>query len=217
MMLKKKLRRYFFAGLIVLLPVFLTINILFLTIRFFDNLFGKFINTWLRETFGISFFGIGLLAIIGLIFLAGMLTTNVLLNRIVPVVERFFIRVPLVSQIYPSLKQLVRFLFSEEKIAFKQVVIFEYPRAGVFTMGFITNEFPLTAPDGNSETAVSVYISSAPNPVTGFFVIVPKRSVTLLEMSIEEAFKIIISGGVLIRSGIKRGNSLNEREEKGAK
>jgi len=215
MNLKKKIRRYFIAGIVVLLPIFITINILSITVRFLDNLLGRFIRPYIETTFGRSFFGLGLLAIVVIIFFSGILATNVFVKRVMPFFERLFMRIPLVYQIYPSIKQLVKFLFSEDKLHFKKVVLFEYPRKNIFTLGFITNEFKSESIAGADQDAVCVYISSAPNPVTGFFVLVPKRDVRVLDMSIEDAFKIIISGGVLMQKDLlaqklnlrKSGNS----------
>ncbi len=198
MTIKTKIRRYLIAGIVVLLPLFLTINILSITVRFLDNLLGRFIRPYIETTYGMSFFGLGLVAIIIIIFFTGILATNVFVKKIMPFFERVFLRIPFVYQIYPSIKQLVKFLFSEEKVNFKKVVLFEYPRKDVFTLGFITNEFKSESIAGTDMETVCVYISSAPNPITGFFVILPKRDVTVLDISIEDAFKIIISGGVLM-------------------
>ncbi|MDD5747034.1 MAG: DUF502 domain-containing protein [Candidatus Omnitrophica bacterium] len=205
---KAKLRRYFITGLIVLLPVFITIYTLGIFIRFLDNLLGRYINYYLNHLFGISVFGVGLLAILGLIFFTGILATSVFVKRIVPFVENWFLRLPLVLQIYPSAKQLVKFLFSEERMAFKKVVIFEYPGKGIYTIGFLTNEFLTKQPDGAVVDMVCVFISSVPNPISGFFVYVPRSAVTFLNITVEEAFKIIISGGVLMR-GNELDNSVN--------
>ncbi len=201
-MIKRKFRRYFITGLIAFLPIFITINVLFMAIRFIDNLLGRYINPYFEDQFGVSFFGLGFLTIILVIFFTGFLATNVFLKRIMPRLEGWFLRIPLVHQIYPSLKQLIKFLFSSEKIAFKKVVLFEYPRKDVYTLGFVTNEFSLNLSGENRIDAVCVYISSAPNPITGFFVIVPRKDVIFLDISVEEAFKIIISGGVLMNSDL---------------
>ncbi|MBU4305793.1 MAG: DUF502 domain-containing protein [Candidatus Omnitrophica bacterium] len=201
-MLKTKLRRYFITGIVVLLPVFITFYILSISIRFADNLLGRYINPYMKHIFGVSFFGLGLLSIVILIFAVGILATNVFVKRFVPFIERWFLRLPMVYRIYPSVKQLVKFFFSEDKMAFRKVVILEYPKKNVYTLGFLTNEFSTRQPDGTMIETVCVYISSAPNPITGFFVIVPKKDITMLDISIEEAFKIIISGGVLMQNSI---------------
>jgi len=196
---KTRIRRYFITGIVVLLPIFLTINILSVTARFLDNLLGRFIQPYIIHVFGVPIFGAGLLAIIILIFITGVLATNVFIKRIMPFFERLFLRIPLVYQIYPAVKQLVRFLFGENKLNFKKVVLFEYPRKGLFSIGFITNEFSAQLINGQMRDTVCVYVSFAPNPITGFFVIVPKNEVTILDITIEEAFKIIVSGGVLMQ------------------
>lgn len=196
--MKKKIRRYFIAGIVVLLPIVITINILFMSVRFADNILGKYINPYLQNTFGQSFFGLGILAVILLIFLTGILAANVFIKRILPFFERFFLRIPLVPQIYPSIKQLVGFLFSDQRVAFKKVVLFEYPHKNIQTIGFVTNEFAKSGNDQDAADTVCIYVSSAPNPITGFLVVVPKKDVAYLDMSIEEAFRILISGGVLL-------------------
>ncbi|MCP4649999.1 MAG: DUF502 domain-containing protein [PVC group bacterium] len=201
-MMKTKLRRYFITGLVVLLPIVITVKILFASVKFIDNLLGRYINPLLENTFGTSFFGLGILAVIVLMFFTGLLATNVFVKKIVPFWERLFLRIPLVPQIYPAIKQLVKFLFSSDKVAFKKVVLFEYPLKNVYTIGFVTNEFCSQKGDDKEKDAVCVYISSAPNPITGFFVVVPKKDVIFLDISIEEAFKIIVSGGVLMRDDL---------------
>ncbi|MFH2138571.1 MAG: DUF502 domain-containing protein [Candidatus Omnitrophota bacterium] len=214
--MKAKIRNYFITGLVVLLPIVITLNILFISIKFVDNILGRYINPLLERNFGISIFGLGFLAVIILIFITGVLTANVFIKRVLPFVERVFLRFPLVSQIYPSIKQLVKFLFSKEKVAFKKVVLFEYPRKGVYTLGFVTNEFYSESAKGAESDIVCVYISSAPNPITGFFVMLPKNDVIFLDISIEEAFKMIVSGGVLMQNDFLK-NKLNFEEiNKGA-
>ncbi|MBU1042947.1 MAG: DUF502 domain-containing protein [Candidatus Omnitrophica bacterium] len=200
--MKTKIRRYFIAGIVVLLPLFITVNFLSITIRFFDNLLGRYINPYLQNTYGTSFFGLGLVAIIVLIFFTGIMATNVFVKKIMPYFENLFLRIPFVYQIYPSVKQLVNFLFSDEKLAFKKVVLFEYPRDDVYTMGFLTNEFSDQTIGDKTMDTVCVYISSAPNPITGFFVIVPQKDIIVLDISVEEAIKIIISGGVLMDKNV---------------
>ena len=199
-----KWRQYFITGFIVLLPVFLTIYVLGFAIRFLDNLLGRYINYWLNQIFGVSVFGLGLLAILVLMFVTGVLATSVFVKRIMPYLESSFLRLPFVNQIYPSAKQLVKFLFSEEKMAFKKVVILEYPGKGIYSLGFLTNEFSVKQPDGTIVEMVCVLISSVPNPVSGFFVYVPRTAVTMLNITVEDAFKIVISGGVLMK-----GNELD--------
>ncbi|MCK4994746.1 MAG: DUF502 domain-containing protein [Candidatus Omnitrophica bacterium] len=213
MKFKTKVRRYLIAGIVVLLPLFITIKIFSLTVVFLDNLLGRFIRPYIETTYGRSFFGLGLVAIIIIIFFTGILATNVFVKKIMPFFERLFLRIPFVYQIYPSIKQLVGFLFSEDKVHFKKVILFEYPRKDIFTLGFITNEFKSESVAGADLDTVCVYISSAPNPITGFFVIVPKRDVTVLDISIEDAFKIIISGGVLMPKDLL-AQKLNLRKNK---
>lgn len=196
--MKINLRRYFITGIIILLPVFITSYILVNAIQFADNLLGRFFYPYLEAKLGFPIFGLGLLSILALTFITGFLAANVFINKIIPWFEQWFLRIPFVVQIYPSIKQLVKFLFSQEKISFKKAVIFEYPRAGIYSIGFITNELTLTKGNGEKIEALCVLVASVPNPLTGFFMLVPRKDVEFLDVSIDDAFKMIISGGVLM-------------------
>jgi uncharacterized membrane protein len=202
--MKTRIKRYFITGIVVILPVFITVYTLAFTIRFLDGLLGKYINPYFQQYFGTSFFGIGLIAITVLIFLTGVMATSVFVKRIMPYFENVFLRIPLVYQIYPAVKQLVKFLFSDETLSFKKVVLIEFPYKGIYTIAFVTNEFSNQQLGDQTMDTVCVYISSTPNPITGFFVILPRRDVTFVDMSVDEAIKIIISGGVLMREDIMR-------------
>jgi len=200
-----KIRRNFITGIIVLLPIIITINVLFLMVRFADNILGRYINPYVVNFLGFPIFGLGLLTILILIFVTGFFTTNVFFKNVMPYFEALLLRIPFFYQIYPSVKQLVQFVFSEEKLAFKKVVIFEYPKVGVFSMGYVTNNFTSEDAQGHKVDMVVVLVPTVPNPVTGVFVIVPKDAVKMLDLSIEESFKIIISGGVLMQGALLNG------------
>src|SRR3989338_9167245 len=139
--MRKKIERYFFTGLLVLLPVVITLYLLFIIFRFADGLLGKYINQYLKEYLGHYIPGIGLILTLLIVLFVGALARSVLLRKIIPAIEGWFAGLPLIRMIYPSSKQIVKFFFSDEnKAMFKKVVLIEYPRKGVYSLGFVTNE-----------------------------------------------------------------------------
>ena len=190
------LRKYFISGLVVFLPIALTIYLFFLAIDFTDTFFGK-----LFAKFGLglgNFRGLSILVGIYIIILIGFVTTNFLGKKIHDFFERIVLKLPFFKQVYPALKEMAIFLFARDRIAsFKQVVLIEYPRKGIYAMGFLTND---TAKEFNSHIKAelcNVFIPSSPGPLTGFTILVPKKEIIHTHISIEDAFKFIVSGGVV--------------------
>jgi len=107
------------------------------------------------------------------------------------------LKFPLVRQIYPATKQIVQSFFSQEHSAFKKVVLVEYPSKGIWSIGFITNESFKEAQEKVGEELMHVFIATTPSPFSGFLVLVPKKDVKFLEMSVEDGIKLIVSGGIV--------------------
>ena len=191
------LRGYFFTGLAVALPLVGTCYILYIIFIFTDSLLGRFINTYLKEKLGFYIPGLGILLFILSILIIGVFAKNVLGRGLLRWIEKSFIKLPLARQIYPSLKQIVDFFFSSKELVFKKVVLVEYPRKGAWSLGFITNEGMPKAKEALKEDLLNIFIPTTPGPLTGYFVLVPRQDAVLLDISIEDALKIIISGGVL--------------------
>ncbi|MCM8813606.1 MAG: DUF502 domain-containing protein [Candidatus Omnitrophica bacterium] len=192
----QKIRGYFITGLIVILPVFITLNILFWALRFLDGIVGRFLTPYIVHALGRPLYGLGTVLLVLITLFTGMLATNVFFKRIIPFLEHWFQRLPLVYSIYPSIKQLVLLLFAKDKNpAFKKVVLFEYPKKGSYSLGFVTNDF--TAQANAAVEVVCIYLPTVPNPLSGFMIIVEKKDVLFLPIAIDAAFKTIISGGSL--------------------
>lgn len=192
-----KLKRYFFAGLLTILPIFLTVYLLLLIFRWIDNIIGRFINSYLKTTFGFSIPGLGFIVAALIILVTGFIVSHLLNKRALPLLERWFLKLPGIKQVYPSIKQIVGFIFSKDKAAFKKVVLVEYPSKGIWSVGFMTNEGFREAQELTGQELVHVLIGTTPGPWTGFLILVPKREVKFLEMSVEEGMKLIVSGGIL--------------------
>ncbi len=193
-----RLRKYFLSGLIVFLPITLTIYSFVLAINFADGLLGKYIEPYFYETFGFYFRGLSIIVAVYLIILIGFLATNYLGKRIYEFFEVILIKLPFFRQVYPAIKEMALFLFSREKISkFKKVVFVEYPRKGVYAIGFLTNSAPEAICAQTRKDLCNIFVPSAPGPLTGYIVIVPKREIIFTDLSIESAFKFIVSGGVV--------------------
>ncbi|MBZ0166737.1 MAG: DUF502 domain-containing protein, partial [Candidatus Omnitrophica bacterium] len=119
--------------------------------------------------------------------------------------EQMLVKLPFFRQLYPAFKEISIFLFSRERmVSFKQVVMLEYPRKGIYSIGFLTNDAPSQVKDVVKKDLCNVFISTSPSPLTGFTMMVPRKEVIYLDISIEAAFKYILSGGVVNPQAIDR-------------
>ena len=192
-----KIRRYFVTGLLLVLPIFISFYVLFVVFRFVDGIFGGLINSYLKANFGFFIPGIGFILGGAIVLFSGFLATHFLGKKVLPALEQWFLKLPGIRQIYPAAKQIIGFLFSKDKAAFKQVVLAEYPSKGIWSIGFLTNEAFDEAGEKIARDLAHVFIPSTPGPWSGFLILVPRKDIKLLDMSVEGAIKLIISGGIL--------------------
>lgn len=193
-----KLRQYFIAGLAIMFPVFVTLWVLKILFRVSDGFLGDFINNYLYEEYGYRIPGLGLLIMISLILMAGYLTNKVFARRFFPVIERWLLKFPLVRNIYPSAKQLSKFFFTEtSKAKFSRAALVPWPHQDCYTLGFIMNKDITCAHSDDGEKYYTVFIPTVPNPLTGFISLYKEKDTILLDMQVDEALKVIISGGVI--------------------
>ena len=182
------LRRYFVAGLAALFPVTVT---LYLVVALF-----RFSEKWADRLFGFSIPGLGLLITVLIILAVGYFSTRVAGRLVFPTVDALFSRIPLIKSIYPAVKQLTQFLFQGKgHTMLRQVVLVEYPKAGIYSPAFVTNEIPAPALGGG--TVLVLLIPTPPSPFSGPMIFVPKEAVIPLAISMEEALKMTVSAGVV--------------------
>ncbi len=193
----KKLKNYFIAGLIAFLPLALTIKLLVLMFNIADNFLGKYIAPYFAREFGFYFRGLSLLICLLLIVFIGFLVSNFVGRKIHPFFENLLLKLPFFKQVYPALKEIAQFLFSKEKLNFNQVVLIEYPSREIYSIGFLTSEVPEKVTGDSSRKLFYVFVPHTPSPLTGFLTLVAKDRLKFLDISVEEAIKIIISGGVV--------------------
>jgi uncharacterized membrane protein len=212
---KLRLRTYFFAGLLVLIPLVVTIGILSWLFNLLDGFLGPYIYDWLGRPMP----GLGLIATLVLIFLIGVITTNIIGRRLMGAVDEALHRIPLVRSIYSMTKQMSDSIFQGRQVAFQQVVLVEYPRRGLFQIGFVTGmiEGPLQQELASraGERMINVFIPASPNPMSGYLVIVPERDIQVLGLSVQDGLKMIISGGMAIPTA-QRGMLPKGRDGGGA-
>lgn len=192
-----RIKRYFGAGLLITLPVFVTGYFFFVVFRFIDGLWGKLINIYLKKYFGFTVPGLGIVLGLLTVLLIGFIATNFLGKRMFHAIESWFFRLPLVRQVYPAAKQIVSSLISKESRTFKQVVLVEYPSKGIWSLGFVTNSSFASAEEVAGEELVHVLIATTPSPLTGYLALIPRKNVRPLSISVEEGIKLIVSGGIV--------------------
>lgn len=192
------LRKYFFSGLLAFLPLTLTVFLFIWVIGVANNLLGKHIDPFIARYFGFKIPGLGLIVGIFLIIVTGFFVTRYFGHKLHQAIENIFLKLPFFKQVYPAIKEIAGFFFSDGKLKkFQQVVLFEYPRKGIYSFGFLTNETCEKLNKMVGKELCNVFLSSSPSPITGFTILVPKRDLIMADISVEEAMKFIMSGGVI--------------------
>lgn len=188
--IKDFLRKYFITGLLVVVPAGATIYILRAILGWIDNILGDVLG----QVIGHKYPGLGIITLIILILVVGMLSANYLGTRLVRIGEGFMQRLPFVRGVYSTVKQIMETFSIKQN--FRGVALVEYPRAGCWSVGFVTGDVagPAMGMAGRFKT---VFVPTTPNPTAGFLLILPEGEVTLLDMSVEEGMKFIVSLGLI--------------------
>ena len=196
------LRKYLIAGLLVWLPLAATVVIIKLVIDLLDKTILLLPLAYRPESlFGFSVPGFGLILAIGVLVLTGMLAANLLGRRLVALWEAILSRIPIVRNIYNAVKQISSTILTSQGKSFRKVVMAEYPRKGIWSIGFLTNEKVAVDCQDMKTEMVAVFLPTTPNPTSGFILLFPKEDLIELDMSVEEGFKFIISIGVVVPEG----------------
>jgi uncharacterized membrane protein len=194
-----RIRRYFIAGLLVWLPVGATILVFTLAIDLVDRLLFLLPPPWRPEALlGFRIPGLGLILVLIVFVVTGVLAANLLGRRLVKAYESVLARIPFVRTVYSAVKHFSEVVFSDSTASFKKVLLIEYPREKLYSLAFQTSENPAEVQAATGEPVVAVFLPTTPNPTSGFMLFVPTRSVIELDMSVEEALKMIISLGVVV-------------------
>lgn len=192
------MKKYFITGLLVLVPLFITVWVISGLVGMMDQSLLLLPETWRpKAQLGLDIPGMGAILTLLIIFVTGVIATNFFGKRLILVWEALLARVPVVKSIYASVKQVSDTLFSDSGNAFRQAVLVQFPRPGVWTIAFVTGKPGGDVANHLSGDYLSVYVPTTPNPTGGYFLMLPRADVVELDMSVDEALKYIISMGVV--------------------
>lgn len=200
--LKHRIRNIFIAGLLIILPVGITYLVLSLLFNNVDKLLSPiltklliFIDVPIRPGYRIP--GLGFVATILIVFFAGLLTTNIFGRKLVKLGELILEKIPVVRSIYTGVKQVIDTIAHTDKKAFRQVVILEYPRKGLYSIGFITCDTKGEIQNATGDDMINIFVPTTPNPTSGYLIFASKKDIIPLSMTVEEGIKLVISGGIV--------------------
>lgn len=201
-MMMTALRKYLIAGLLVWLPLAATVFIIKIVIDLLDKIILLLPFQYRPESlFGFSIPGFGLVIAIAVLVLTGVLAANLLGRQLVAVWEVILSRIPIVRNIYNAVKQIAATLLTSKGKSFRKVVMAEYPRKGIWSIGFLSNEAVAVETSQVADSMRAVFLPTTPNPTSGFILLFPKEDIIELDMSVEDGFKFIISMGVVVPDG----------------
>jgi uncharacterized membrane protein len=194
--LAARLRGYLLAGILVTAPIGITVYLTYIFLRFVDTRMAQIIpDAYFPETY---LPGIGLLIAIVAFILIGWLAKNVLGRVLLRTSEYFVHRVPVIRQIYSAIKQVTETIMASRSRAFRDVVLFEYPRRESWSIGFVTNKTEGEIQRLSGEDMVNIFVPTTPNPTSGYLLFVPAKDIYHLDMSVEEAIKLVVSAGIIV-------------------
>jgi uncharacterized membrane protein len=197
--LLRHIRAYFFAGVLITAPIGITFYIAWLFIHWVDNKVSPLLPAaYHPETYlPFSVPGFGLLVVFIVLTMIGALTAGMVGRFWLRTSERVLARMPVIRSVYGAIKQIFETVLAHKSEAFRQVVLFEYPRRGCWAIGFITGITEGEVQDQTEDEVVNVFLPTTPNPTSGYLLFMPKREVVVLSMSVEEGIKMIVSGGIV--------------------
>ena len=194
-----RLRRYLVAGLLIWLPIGVTIFVFRLLLGLMDQLLFLLPARLRPEALlGFPVPGLGAALAVVLLLGTGMFAANFFGRRLVDLYESLLSRIPLVRTVYGAVKNFAEIVLSDNGTSFKKVLLIEYPRRGVYSIAFQTSENAAEVQARTGETVITCFLPTTPNPTSGFMLFVAKKDVVELEMSVEEALKMVVSLGVVV-------------------
>mgnify|MGYP005724081195 FL=1 len=194
-----RMRAYFFAGILITAPIGISLWIAWGIINFFDNNVVSLLPYKYHPDsyLPIQIPGLGLVLTILTLTIIGWLAAGLMGRWVVRMTENLMARMPVISNIYGAIKQIMETVLSQKSNSFRYVVLFEYPRKGIWTMGFVTGTTKGEVQNVINEEMINVFVPTTPNPTSGFLLFVPKSDLHYLSMSPEEGFKMLVSTGIV--------------------
>ncbi|MFH1406601.1 MAG: DUF502 domain-containing protein [Candidatus Omnitrophota bacterium] len=198
-----KLRNSFLSGLLIILPAVLTIWLLyFIAIKLNNILLNpiiKIVRPYLQYEIAVfaAKFAVLIFSILFIALIGGM-ANYLITRRLLRLVEKLFLKLPMLNKVYSAIKEVSNAFLGQQQQFFKKVVLLEYPRKGLYSIGFITSETKGEVQVKTKEEVVNIFVPTTPNPTSGVLLLVPKHEVIILDMSIEAGLKLVVSGGAIV-------------------
>ncbi len=210
------LRRYLVAGLLVWMPLGVTLLVIRLLVSWLDGSLLLIPEPYRPDNLlGFHIPGLGVLLSLLIVFVTGVLVANLFGRSLVSLWEHVLARIPLVRSIYSGAKQLAETLFNDGGQSFRKVLLVEFPRPGLWTLAFQTGTDVGEAQQKTGRDVLNVYVPTTPNPTGGYFVMVPKEDVVELEMSVDDGLKMLMSMGAVVPDALDRSSNSKNEEKQG--
>lgn len=194
--LMARLRAYFFAGILITAPILITFYLAWLFISFIDERVTPLIpDAYNPQRWGVP--GVGLLIIVLVLTLIGAVTAGWVGRSLVRVSEHLVSQMPVIRSVYSATKQIFETVLAQKSNAFREVVLIEYPRRGIWTLAFLSGTTSGEVQHVTQDEMVNVFVPTTPNPTSGFLLFLPRRDIRHLEMSVEDGIKMVVSGGII--------------------
>ena len=194
-----RLRAYLLAGVLVTAPISITIYIAWLIVSFIDAAINSLIPARYNPETYLPFAlpGLGVVILLVMLMLIGAVTAGYVGRTIMKAYEVLLARMPVVRSVYSALKQIIETILAQQSAAFRQAVLVEYPRPGLWAIAFITGRTEGEVQNLTADETINVFLPTTPNPTSGFLLFVPRKDLVPLSMTVEEAIKMVISGGIV--------------------
>jgi uncharacterized membrane protein len=197
--IRRHLRGYFLAGVLITAPFGLTVYFAWLFIHWVDNQITPLIPAKYNPENYLPFSvpGLGLLVVFVVLTLVGALTAGMLGRFWLRTSERILNRMPVIRSVYGAIKQIFETVLAKKSQAFRSVVLFEYPRHGSWALGFLTGKTEGEIQDLTEDEVLNVFLPTTPNPTSGYLLFIPRKDLVFLSMTVEEGIKMVVSGGIV--------------------
>jgi uncharacterized membrane protein len=202
--LAARLRNYFFAGILVTAPISITVYFTWSVVSWVDRAMARVLPPHYNPSTYLPFSlpGLGLVMLVTALTVIGFLTANFLGHSLIHLSERILGRTPIIRSLYSSIKQIFETVLKDQSTAFREVVLLEFPRSGAWTLGLVAGRAADEIRDKLPEDLVTVFVPTAPNPTSGYLIFMPRADAIHLDMSVDEALKMIVSGGLVTPKGV---------------
>ena len=194
-----KIKNYLLTGILVSAPVFITFWIVLSLVKFFDKLITPLIPYYINPNYYLprDVPGLGLIILIILLIIIGFLTASFFGRFLLKKTESLISKIPLIKIFYKTIKQIIETIFKNNSKAFREVVLLEYPRKGIWVLGFTTGQVEGAVKKKIKGNLINVFVRTTPNPTSGFLLMVPKTQLKYLDVKVDDAIKTIVSAGII--------------------